>query len=265
MTMSASRYVLGIDVPDSRDYVYSVDHRELRRALPLRVDLRPGCLRVWDQRSLGTCTAHAVAAAFACEQRRQKIRVISPSRLFIYYNERALTHQKSLNCVVRLRDAIKAVVKRGVCPESQWPYSEDLKVVKTKPPKVAFQEATKHQIVGYHRIPIGTLKPAAFLQHLKHCLAGRSPFLFGFMLYESFETDAVKKSGVMPVPNKKHDKALGGHAVMAVGYDDRRKAVLVRNSWGRHWGIEGHFWMPYRLITNPEMAHDFWTVRGVTS
>ena len=263
--MSTSRYVLARDVPDSRDYVYSVEHHELRGALPLRVDLRPRCLQVFDQGSLGTCTAHAVAAAFAYEQRRQKVRVISPSRLFIYYNERVMTHQRSLNCVVRLRDAIKAVAKRGVCSESQWPYNEDPKVARKKPPPVAFDMATKHQIVGYHRIPIGALKPAEFLKHLKHCLAGRSPFLFGFMLYESFETDAVKQNGIMPDPDKKHDKALGGHAVMAVGYDDRRKAVLVRNSWGRSWGIGGHFWMPYRLITDPDIAHDFWTVRGVTS
>jgi len=265
MTVSRSRYVLARDVPDSRDYVYSLGRHELRQTLPLRIDLRPGCLRVFDQGSIGTCTAHAVAAAFSYEQRRQRIRVISPSRLFIYYNERVLTHQRSLNCVVRLRAAIKAVAKRGVCPESQWPYSEDPKVLRKKPPTVAFEAAVKHQIVGYHRIPIGTLKPTAFLKHLKHCLADRSPFLFGFMLYESFETDEVKKSGLMPVPNKKHEKALGGHAVMAVGYDDRRGAVLVRNSWGRNWGIEGHFWMPYRLISDPEIAHDFWTVRGVTS
>ncbi len=268
MPTSSSRYVLARDVPDHRDYVYSLERHELRAPLPHRVDLRSRCTRVLDQGTkLGTCTAHAVAAAFSFEERRQKIRVISPSRLFIYYNERALTHQarNSIHCVVRLRDAIKAVAKIGVCPESLWPYREDTRFVRKKPPTEAFEAAAKHQIVGYHRIPIGELRPAVFLKHLKRCLADRSPFLFGFMLHESFESEEVKKSGIMPVPNKRHDKAVGGHAVMAVGYDDHKAAVLVRNSWGEDWGVKGHFWMPYKVISDPELAHDFWTVRGVTS
>lgn len=264
MTVSKSRYVLARDIPDPRDYVYSLERHQLRGPLPQRVDLRPGCPRVMNQGSIGTCTAHAVAAAFGYELRVQRMRALRPSRLFIYYNERALTRQRSLNCVVRLRDAIKAVAKRGVCPESLWPYSEHPSVLRKRPPKEAFEAATSCKIFEYHRIPVGTLKPAILLRHLKRCLADGCPFLFGVMLYESFETDAVKKSGVMPVPDKQHDKAIGGHAVMAVGYDDRRKAVLVRNSWGPDWGIKGYFWMPYNVITDPELAHDFWTVRGVT-
>ena len=268
MPTSKSRYALARDVPDSRDYVYSLERHQLRGPLPQRIDLRPGCPPVLDQGTkLGTCTAHAVAAAFCYEERRQKIRVISPSRLFIYYNERALTHQKrsSIHCVVRLRDAIKVVAKLGVCPESLWPYREETRIVRKRPPAAAFEAATKHQIVGYHRIPIGELRPPVFLKHLKHCLADRCPFLFGFTVYESFESGEVKASGIMPVPKKHREKSKGGHSVMAVGYDDRKKAVLVRNSWGADWGIKGYFWMPYRVISDHEMAHDFWTVRGVTS
>ena len=265
MPTSRSRYTLARDVPDPRDYIYAPTPARLSKQLPSRVDLRRGCPRVLNQGSLGTCTAHAVAAAFGFEQRRQKIRVTTASRLFIFYNERVMTHQRSLQCVVRLRDAIKAVAKIGVCPETLWPYSEDASVLRKRPPREAFEAATKHQIVGYHRIPIGTLKPRVFLTHLKHCLADHSPFLFGFVLYESFESEAVKKSGIMPVPLKRHDKIKGGHAVMAVGYDDRRKAVLVRNSWGPGWGIQGYFWMPYGLISDPHFAHDFWTISGVTS
>ncbi len=125
MPTSRSRYALARDVPDSRDYVYAPTAARLSKKPPSRVDLRRGCPRVLNQGSLGTCTAHAVAAAFGFEQRRQKIRVTTASRLFIFYNERAMTHQRSLQCVVRLRDAIKAVAKIGVCPETLWPYSED--------------------------------------------------------------------------------------------------------------------------------------------
>ena len=262
--MTHTRYVLARDLPDERDYVYSLERHQLRGPLPHRVDLRRHCPRVKDQGSIGTCTAHAVAAAFAYEQRVQRVRSITPSRLFIYYNERSLTGQRSLNCVVRLRDALKAVSNRGVCPEGLWPYSEESKVLRAKPPKEAFAAASNHKIIEYHRIPIGKLSHRTFLRHLKQCLADGCPFLFGFMLYEGFESKEVKRSGIMPVPDRKREKFLGGHAVMAVGYDDRRDAVLVRNSWGAHWGLDGHFWMSYELIKDPEFAHDFWTVRGVS-
>jgi C1A family cysteine protease len=261
--MSTRQYVLARDKPDARDSIYSPKKHELRRKLPTHVDLRSRCPRVQDQGSPGTCTAHAVAAALAFEQRAHRVKAITPSRLFIFYNERALTGQTSVTCVVRLRDALRAVSKSGVCPEEMWPYHEDLRVLRLRPPKDAFKTAQTYKIAEYHRIPIGHLKHQTFLRHLKHCLAGGHPFVFGFTLYESFETETVKKSGIMPIPDRKHEKLIGGHAVMAVGYDDRKKAVLVRNSWGTDWGIKGHFWMPYELITDPTYTHDFWTVRGV--
>ena len=260
--MAKRRFILARDTPDSRDSIYSPKKHELRR-LPQHVDLRRRCPRVQDQGDPGTCTAHAVAAAFNFEQRVHRQRAITPSRLFIFYNERAMTGQNNVNCVVRLRDALKVVSKAGVCPESMWPYHEDSRVLRLRPPKDAFKEASNYKLSAYHRIPIGHLKPDTFLQHLKHCLADGHPFVFGFMLYQSFETDEVKKSGIMPIPDRKKEKLIGGHAVMAVGYDDRKRAVLVRNSWGTDWGIKGHFWMPYELIKDPSFAHDFWTVRGV--
>jgi C1A family cysteine protease len=261
--MSTRQYILARDTPDARDSIYAPKKDELRRKLPTHVDLRSRCPRVQDQGSPGTCTAHAVAAALAFELRVHHAEIITPSRLFIFYNERALTGQTSVKCVVRLRDALKAVSKSGVCPEVMWPYHEDSRVLRLRPSKDAFKAAIGYKIAKYHRIPIGHLKPEMFLQHLKYCLAEGHPFVFGFLLYPSFETEAVKKSGVMPIPDRKHEKLLGGHAVMAVGYDDRRKAVLVRNSWGTDWGIKGHFWMPYELVKDPTFAHDFWTVRGV--
>jgi len=261
--MPKRRYILARDTPDARDSIYSPKKHELHRKLPTHVDLRKRCPRVQDQGDPGTCTAHAVAAALAFEQRFHRVKVITPSRLFIFYNERALTGQKSVKCVVRLRDALKAVSKSGVCPEVMWPYHEDSRVLRLKPSKDAFQAAGSYKIAKYHRIPIGHLKPEAFLRHLKHCLADGHPFVFGFMLYSGFETEEVKKSGIMPIPDRKHEKLIGGHAVMAVGYDDRKKALLVRNSWGTDWGIKGHFWMPYDLVKDPTYAHDFWTVRGI--
>jgi C1A family cysteine protease len=262
VAMPIQRHLLARDVKDDRDYFYTLPRHHAHEALPKRVDLRAKCSPVWNQGSIGTCTAHAVAAAFAYEQRLQGMRVIRPSRLFIFYNERALTGQRGMTPVLYLRDALKAVAKRGVCHEKLWPYTEDPKTVKAKPPKHAFAAATKKRVFEYHRIR-HSQQQSVFLKQLKRCLADGSPVVFGMEVYASFETHTVIKSGIMPFPDPQREEFRGGHAVMAVGYDDRRRAVLVRNSWGPKWGQKGYFWMPYKIVTDRKLTHDFWTIRGV--
>jgi C1A family cysteine protease len=97
---------------------------------------------------------------------------------------------------------------------------------------------------------------------MKGCLASGYPFVFGFTVYSSFEGAKVAQSGIVPMPGSA-EKPIGGHAVLAVGYDDDTREFLVRNSWGPGWGIKGYFKMPYAYLTAPKLATDFWTIRGV--
>ena len=100
------------------------------------------------------------------------------------------------------------------------------------------------------------------LDQLKGCLAAGYPIVFGFSVYESFETQAVAKTGKVPMPKSK-EKQLGGHAVLAVGYDDASKRFIVRNSWGTGWGLQGYFTIPYDYLTDGNLADDFWTIKQV--
>jgi C1A family cysteine protease len=102
------------------------------------------------------------------------------------------------------------------------------------------------------------------LNQLKTCLAEGYPFVFGFTVYESFHSAKVTQSGIVPFPSK-NEKAYGGHAVLAVGYDDAKKSFLVRNSWGPSWGANGYCWMPYSYLTSQYLSSDFWTIRQTTS
>ena len=97
---------------------------------------------------------------------------------------------------------------------------------------------------------------------MKACLTEGYPFVFGFSVYESFESEEVATRGIMPIPAK-NEKLLGGHAVIAVGYDNSKQSFIIRNSWGTKWGIKGYFYMPYSYITDSNKSDDFWTIRLV--
>jgi C1A family cysteine protease len=91
---------------------------------------------------------------------------------------------------------------------------------------------------------------------VKKYLANNLPSMFGFSVYSCMR--AVKADGMLPFPTK-DDTLQGGHAVVAVGYDDQKKCLLVRNYWGKEWGLGGYFWMPYDYILKG-LTHDFWTL-----
>ncbi len=250
------------DEPDPRDLLFTVSPVMAARPLPKTSDLRPGCPPVYDQKNVGSCTANAIAAAFEFTQRKQMLADFMPSRLFIYYNERVMEKTVNKDAGAQIRDGIKSVAKLGVPPEQVWPYSQKLAVVKEKPKPAAYTDALQHKLIAYHRIYAP--KSEDFLNLMKSCLADGYPFVFGFNVYTAFEGSAIEKSGFLNLPDKSKEKPQGGHAVMAVGYDDMVNAVLVRNSWGPKWGMQGYFWMPYAYISDHKLSSDFWTIRGVT-
>jgi C1A family cysteine protease len=243
------------DLPDIRDHMYSAPQPTLA-TLPSTVDLRPNCPPVYDQAELGSCTGNAIAGAVHFDRKKQALSPdFVPSRLFIYYNERVIEHTVSQDSGAMIRDGIKSISKLGVCRETpEWPYN--IEQFAQKPPADAFTEAKKHKAVSYSRL-VNTVP------QMKGCLASGYPFVFGFSVYESFESQAVAQSGVVPMPQS-DEKLLGGHAVLAVGYDDAQQRFLVRNSWGSGWGMAGYFTMPYAYLTDSNLADDLWTVRIIS-
>jgi len=242
------------DLPDQRDLKFRAAPRVLT-ALPAKVDLRPLCPKVvYDQGQLGSCTANAIAAALEFDQRRQKqADVFTPSRLFIYYNERAMEGSISEDAGAMIRDGIKSVAKQGAPHESLWPYR--IEKFTKRPSAAAYGDALKHQAILYQRV-------TPTRDQLKSCLASGYPFVFGFTVYESFESLAVERTGNIPLP-KRGERVLGGHAVLGVGYDEATGLVRGRNSYGDGWGDKGYFTIPFAYLTNGNLADDFWTIKSV--
>ena len=218
------------------------------------VDLRSTCPAVYNQDKLGSCTANAIAAAYEYDEIKQNEKdVFIPSRLFIYYNERKIEGSIDTDSGAEIRDGIKSISVDGVCSEDMWKY--DITKFTECPTQECYDDAKNHKSIEYKRV-------VQSLEQLKQCLIEGFPFIFGFNVYSSFETQEVADTGNMPMP-KEGEELLGGHAVCAVGYDDNRRVFIVRNSWGDSWGDKGYFYMPYAFITNTSQCSDFWTVRKI--
>lgn len=233
------------DLPDRRDYLYVHN-----KAVPIldKVDLRPGCSPVEDQGELGSCTGQAIAGAIEFNYIKQN-KPQNISRLFIYYQERLMEGTVKQDAGAMIRDGIKACVQYGAPMESVWPYN--ISKFARKPSAAAYKDALNRQVVEYRRV-------VGFDDFLGALSAG-FPVVFGFSVYESFESAQVAETGIMPMPAAS-ERLLGGHAVCAVGYDKSKNWAIVRNSWGSSWGLGGYFYMPFGILQNANMSDDFWTI-----
>jgi C1A family cysteine protease len=244
------------DLPDQRDHLFSVSAEFLQSA-PAQVDLRKSYKfpAVYDQGQLGSCTANAIAGALQFDELKQKkASPFQPSRLFIYYNERAIENTVSSDSGARIRDGIKSVASTGYCPETEWPY--DIAKFAQQPAASCYQDAKKYQAVKYQRV-------IQLLGQMKGCLAGGSPFVAGFSVYQSIRNSDVTKTGNIPLP-RLGESLLGGHAILIIGYDDSKGVFILRNSWGDGWGSGGYGTIPYIYLATPFLASDFWVVNTVS-
>lgn len=237
------------DTPDARDLEWHPP--ALLGTLPTSVDLRSAMPIIYDQGELGSCTANAIAALMQYTRRQDALADFVPSRLFIYYGERAIEGTVNEDSGAMIRDGLKVVAKQGAPPETDWPY--DIAKFRDQPPANAYTDALKDRALSYRRVRRDLLKTA---------LASGFPVVVGITVYESFESDAVAQSGAVPMP-KKGEQILGGHAVLVVGYDDAKGTWLLRNSWGPRWGQQGYFTLPYAYLLKTHLSSDFWTVQRV--
>lgn len=236
------------DRPDSRDFVFKATQQNTTI-----VDLRPYCSPVEDQGKLGSCTGHAVSSAMEVILKRQN-RLIEISRLFIYYQARLLEGTTQYDAGAYIRDCIKACNKIGASSENLWKY--DVRMFRTKPVVAAYTDAIKRKVISYAR--------CVDFDSVKNALADGNPVVAGFLVYTSFMTSYVAKTGMMPYPNILKERLLGGHAVCLVGYNDSTQRFIAKNSWGTGWGDRGYFYLPYSVIKNSQMSGDFWVISGIT-
>lgn len=237
------------DLPDHRDLL--LRYWKPIFLLPNRIDLRPLCSAVEDQGPLGSCTGNALASALELLDVKCAGQYEDLSRLFIYYHARSYINEIYNDSGAYIRDAIKSIRKVGAAREKLWPYVIDK--FDDKPSLEAYADANGRRFKSYWRLNT--------LSSMLNCLAAGYPFVFGFSVYTKFMSQEVATTGVLDMPEK-GEQMEGGHAVLAVGYDKKTQRIIVRNSWGRSWGKDGYFTMPFEYISDRNLSDDFWTVRG---
>ena len=245
------------DDMDKRDHILTFMISKATDTIT-NIDLRENMPPVYDQGKLGSCTINALCGAYEYDKFKHNelpnSESFTPSRLFIYYNERIVKGTVDQDSGASIRDGIKSINRVGVCPESMWPYN--IKQFAIKPTDDCYKYAVYHYSIEYKRIIQSE-------QQIKQCLIDGYPIIFGFIVYESFESPIFHKTGIMPMPQY-GERVLGGHAVVCCGFDNEKKQFLIRNSWGPKWGpFKGYFWMPYEFLLNKDYCSDLWAIEKI--
>lgn len=249
------------DTYDRRDLKKEYRQHEIPGYRQRSHDLSYYVKHVYDQKDLGSCTANALCAAYGLDLFKQSLTTsggyyyFNPSRLFLYYNtrEREDPHYVYSDTGASIRETVKAMNRKGVCKESEWPY--DVKKFNEKPPQRCYSAAVGNNLCKYQRLEQD-------IDQFRACLKDDCPFAFGFNVYQSFHNEKNRFYGDMPMPTvwEQLSEPIGKHAVVAVGYDDSRRHIKVLNSWGSSWGDNGYFYMPYDFIKDPRFCFDFWKI-----
>jgi C1A family cysteine protease len=220
-----------------------------RAALPAKVDNRAWCPPIYNQGAIGACTAFAMGKGLReYMQRKNGEAKTELSALWLYYESRVHMGEEYItqDSGANMYDGMWVLENKGCATDVVWPYVPN--AFAEKPRARAYETAAPWKIKKSVEL--------ADLDSVKTALADGKPVAFGFIVYARFQF--MGKDGKMSMPWKFEPK-MGGHAVMAVGYDDEQQHLIVRNSWGETWGDKGYFYMPYKFAADKNKAMEFYT------
>lgn len=221
---------------------------------PSRFDLKEKCPFVYDQGTIGSCTANAACMALVMLEPDHKF---TPSRLWLYYKERLCELQPGQTITdsgANAEDGLNILVNQGVCSESDWPYL--VQNCNIAPPVICDNQAKEHRVVQIGKVAEDNIPGSELIDAIAKSIQMYIPVLIAIEVYESFEGPGPATTGCVPLPNP-YEQYLGGHEVLIIGYDDNEQKVICINSWGPDWGYKGFFNLPYDYITNPYLTSEF--------
>jgi C1A family cysteine protease len=238
--------------------VYRLNNFNKNQVYPATVDLRvlfnTNNVLVLNQESLGACVANAFSNNMKFLFSQEKINIYQPSRLYLYFMSRVMIDGSSKNddTGTQLSSMIQAINEYGSCNEISMPYN--ISTFTTSPNQVQLTQAFQNSKVTYTSV-------AQNLQSIKNCLCNKLPVTIGINVYDSFESDSVSKTGIVPMPNVATENLLGGHCVLIVGYNATQ--FICMNSWGVTWGSSGYFYLPIAYVLSPSLTSELFCIQFV--
>ncbi len=239
---------------DNRDIKYpTILHKDINTTRVFSLDKTK--FKIYDQGKLGSCVSNATSGCINYYNA-----TINPSRLYIYFNARAMNKNINNDTGIAVRDGCKSVFNYHTCNENDWIYDESN--FTTMPPLKCYTSSFNYNNFIYYSV-------SQELTQLKTCLLSNNPVMFGFMVYTSFMSKDVSGTGIVTMPtetdfivgeNIEH-KVIGGHCSILVGFDDDKQLFICVNSWSDKWGDKGFFYMPYQYILDPLLAYDFTIIK----
>lgn len=189
-----------------------------------------------------------------------KTMLFKPARDFVYWNHRYVTNTTECDSGTSLRTSLKVLHKVGVCDDVMYMNTNDeldvCQLRMNQPNDLCYTMAAMNKIKSYHRVP---LKGGETIKTIKNLLVKDVPVAVGFRVFSSFEEDSVGEDGLVPMPEKE-EKVIGGHCAVLTGFDDETQRFTVRNSWGKEWGDNGYFYLPYEYVANTDYCKDLWCI-----
>lgn len=239
----AFRHGLGARVEGTQTMVddSSANGFETMAALPANVDLRPGFQPVYNQGMTNACVGFSTVAGLGEYMAHKRGWNMRFSPRYLWNLGRKAEGSVNQNVGMYLEDAIKIMDNLGMIPEQAYPFTTTNaddpafnNVLTQLPSNQMIEDAKKYRISqGWERIPS--------VHAMKKALAEGKPVVFAMMIFSNIQDGA---NGMVPMPGP-NDQPLGGHAILAVGYDNARRVFIFRNSWGAEWGDKGYGYLPY--------------------
>lgn len=208
---------------------------------PSNIDYTEEMSPVRSQGTEGTCVAFAIAVGVKewIEKKQNNFKELSPRYLYEKTKKEDEIPDDAPRCTPKgdglyIQDALKRIQKYGVCEEKYWKYEE---CSPGNPQSGAEENAEQHKINVYAKLDT--------LDSIKKSLLVNGPCIAGVYVYSNWEKSWP--TGEITMPGK--SEFLGGHAICIVGYDDDKKYLKFKNSWGPEWGDNGYGYLPYEYMS----------------